>query len=216
MNMDITKEIAEYIKAKTVVDLNSLKKKFPGRSEPSMRRDLAKLKCISCFTHNSRYYTLPDIPKYDAHGLWRHGGIIFSKYSTAKETVRMLISNSPSGLSHTELQQMLGIRLYNPLRALIGEKALSSISDGSKIVFFNRDEAISQRQKNNRSEKILAIADHPFNLTTVIDVLLAVFLEDRNQVESAYKYLKLSKHPYITIEEVEKIFIYYKLPGKKN
>jgi hypothetical protein len=47
-------------------------------------------------------------------------------------------------------------------------------------------------------------------------VLLAVFLEGKNQVESAYRFLQSVKHPHITQKEVEDIFTYYNLPGKKN
>ena len=214
--MDILHKIAEYIGCNTIVDINSLKKRFPGRSVPSFHRDLAKLKCVTCFTENSRYYTLPDTPNYDEYGLWRYGNIVFSENGTAKETVLTLIEKSSSGMSHSELQNLLGIRIYNPLRALVQEKAITSVADGKKLVFFSGDESVRQRQRNNRSDRVLAIDDHPFNLTTVINVLLAVFLEDKDQVESAYRFLKLGKHPNITRKEVDEIFAHYKLPGKKN
>jgi hypothetical protein len=214
--MGIQQEVAEYIRMKTVVDLNSLRERFPRRSTPSFHRDLAKLKCVTSYTDNSRYYTLPDTPDYDAHGLWRHDGIAFSKNGTAKETVRVLINESPSGYSHSELQDMLGIRLYNTLRALVGDESVTSVSDGKILLFFSGDEAVCQRQRNSRSDMESAVSDHPFNLTTVIDVLLAVFLEDKDLPESAFAFLKSGKHPHITLKEVHDIFAHYKLPGKKN
>ena len=214
--MKILQEIAEHIRSEIMVDLDSLRGKFPGRSVPSFHRDLAKLQCVTSFTDNSRYYTLPDTPDYDEHGLWRHGDTVFSRNGTAKETVRVLVSESPSGLSHAQLQEMLGIRLYNPLRALVRETAIISVTDGKMLVFFSGDEAVSQRQRNSRADIAAAIASHPFNLTTVIDVLLAVFLEGKGDVESAYRFLKSGKHPNIARKEVEEIFDYYKLPGKKN
>ena len=214
--MNILKDIAEYIRFKTVVDLNELKEKFPGRSVPSFHRDLAKLQCITSYTDNSRYYTLPDTPDYDEHGLWRHGSIVFSRNLTAKETVRELICKSPSGLSHAELQEIMGIRLYNPLKTLIQENAIVNITDGKKLIFYSGDEAVSQRQRNNRSDIAAAMADHPFNLSTVIDVLLTVFLENKDTAEAAYRFLKSGKYPHLTRKEVDEIFIYYKLPGKKN
>jgi len=214
--MNILQEIAGYIRSKTVVDLNALRERFPGRSVPSFHRDLAKLKCITSYTDNSRYYTLPDIPDYNEHGLWRHGSIMFSINSTAKETVRKLICESSSGLSHAELQGILGIRLYNPLKALVQEEAITSVTDGNKLVFFSGNEAISERQRDNRSDIANAIAEHPFNLNTTIDVLLAVFMENKSTSEDAYRFLKSCKYPHITLKEVVEIFTYYKLPGKKN
>jgi len=216
VDMDILHKIAEYIRKKTIVDLDSLREGFPGRSDPSFHRDLAKLKCATSFTDNSRYYTLPDTPDYDGNGLWRHGGVAFSRNGTAKETVRVLVRESPSGLSHAELQEMLGIRLYNPLKALVQERAITSVSDGKKLVFFSGDEEAGQRQRSSRSDVAAAIANHPFDLITVIDVLLTVFLEGKHQAESAYRFLKSGKHPNITQNEVEEVFAHYKLPGKKN
>ena len=214
--MNILQEIADYILAKTVVDLNALRERFPGRSVPSFHRDLAKLRCITSYTDNSRYYTLPDTPDYDEHGLWRYDSIMFSRNSTAKETVRILICESSSGLSHAELQGILGIRLYNPLKALVQEKAIISVTDGNKLIFFSGDETVSQRQRENRTDIANAIAEHPFNLNTTIDVLLAVFMENKDTAEDAHRFLKSGKYPHITLKEVVEIFTYYKLPGKKN
>ena len=214
--MNIIQKIGEYIKSETVVDLNALKEKFPNRSVPSFHRDLAKLQCITSYTHNSRYYTMPDTPDYDEHGIWRHGDIMFSRNSTAKETARVLICGSPSGLSHSELEGIVGIRLYNPLRALVKEEAITSVTDGKKLVFFSGDDAVGQRQRNNRSDIAAAVSEHPFNLYTVIDVLLAVFLEKNDNAEDAYRFLKSARYPHITRKEVDEIFEYYKLPGKKN
>ena len=214
--MAIIQEIDKFIRSHIVVDLNMLKTKFPGRSIPSFHRDLAKLGCISCYTDNSRYYTLPDIPDYDGHGLWRHGTVTFSKHLTAKETVRVLVCESRSGLTHAELQDILGIRLYNPLKALVQEKAIVSVTDGVKLIFFNGDDAAGQKQRDNRADMAAAMAVHPFNLHIVIDVLLAVFLEKKDTAESAFSFLKSEKHPYLSLKEVEEIFNHYHLPGKKN
>ena len=214
--MAILQETANFIRSHKVVDLKMLEKKFPGRSKPSFHRDLAKLGCISCYTDNSRYYTLPDIPDYDGYGLWHHGSITFSRNLTAKETVRVLVCESPSGLTHSELQDILGVRLYNPLKALVQEKAIISETDGGKLIFFSGDDAVGQKQRESRADMAAAITVHPFNLHTVIDVLLAVFLEKKETAYSAFSFLKSGKYPHISLKEVEDIFSHYKLPGKKN
>ena len=214
--MAIKQEIAKFIRTRIVVDLYMLKEKFPGRSIPSFHRDLAKLGCISSYTDNSRYYTLPDIPDYDEHGLWRHGNITFSKNLTAKETVRAIVCESPSGLTHSELQEILGVRLYSPLKALVHEKAIISVTDGGRLIFFSGDDTAGQKQRESRADMAAAIAEHPFNLHIVIEVLLAVFLEKKDTVESAFSFLKSGRYPHISLKEVEDIFCHYKLPGKKN
>jgi hypothetical protein len=119
-------------------------------------------------------------------------------------------------MTHAELKEILGIRLYNPLKALVHEEAITSVTDGNKLLFFSGDEAVNQRQRSNRADMAAAITEHPFNLNIVIDVLLAVFLENKETAEEAHRFLKSGKYPHVTRKEVDEIFIYYKLPGKKN
>jgi hypothetical protein len=214
--MNILPDLAEYIKSKTVVEFEELKERFPGRSESSFRRDLSKLKCITCYTDNSRYYTLPDIPDYDGFGLWQYGGICFSKHGTIKETARVLISESVRGLTHTELSSILGIQLYNPLRALVKEGAVTCETDGYRMTFYSGDDNVGKRQRSNCTGASGYSIDHPFDLHVTIDLLLAVLLENEDTVEKAHNFLKANKHPDITRKEVEEIFVFYKLAQKKT
>jgi len=214
--MKILTELAEYINSKTVVEFEELKGRFPGRSESSFRRDLSKLKCITCFTDNSKYYTLPDIPDYDGFGLWQYGDIRFSKHGTIKETARVLINESVCGLSHMDLSKILGIPLYNPLKALVKEGSVIGETDGYRMTFYSGNDEISKRQRCDSSGAERYTADHPFDLHVTIDLLLAVFMENEDTVDKAHMFLKANKHPNITRKEVEEIFGFYKLSEKKT
>jgi len=214
--MNILSELTEYISSKTVVEFEELKERFPGRSESSFRRDLSKLKCITCFTDNSRYYTLPDIPDYDGFGLWQYGTICFSKYGTIKETARALINESARGLSHTDLSNILGIPLYNPLRVLVKEGSVICETDGHRMTFYSADDEISKQQRNNSTGVVRYSAAHPFDLHITIDLLLAVLLEKEDTIDKAHMFLKANKHPNITRKEVEEIFSFYNLTEKKT
>ena len=83
-------------------------------------------------------------------------------------------------------------------------------------MFFSGDEEIRGRQRDSQSREHAAMADHPFDLIAVIDVLLAVFIEGKDTADDAYRFLRAGKHPRISRKEVEEIFAHYKLPGKKN
>jgi len=214
--MDYLLELSEHIRSHYVADMASILERFPGRSVPSFHRDLAKLECISSFTDNRRFYTLPEIPRYDGFGLWRYNGIGFSKYGTAKETVRVLIYGSSSGMAYADLEEILGIRLYTTLQTLSAEKVIISETDGNRKLFFSGDKENYQRQKSNRMGIPASNSGHPFNLLVVVDLLLAVINEDADTVDKAFMLLKFRNHPYLTREEVGHIFEHYHLPGKKN
>jgi hypothetical protein len=214
--MNILPELAEYIKSKTLVEFEELKERFPGRSESSFRRDLSKLRCITCFTDNSKYYTLPEIPEYDGFGLWQYRGICFSKHGTIKETARVLIDGSARGLSHTDLSGILGVPLYNPLRALVKERSVVCETDGHRMTFYSGDGETRERQKSKCTGAARHSIDHPFDLHVTIDLLLAVLLENEDTVDKAHVFLKSNKHPDVTRKEVEEIFCFYKLAQKKT
>ena len=214
--MDYLHDLSEYIMNHYVVDMASILERFPGRSIPSFHRDLAKLECISSFTDNRRFYTLPEIPSYDGFGLWRYNSIGFSKYGTAKETARMLIEGSSSGMAYADLEEILGIRLYTALQALSIEKAIIGETDGNRKLFFSGNKENYQRQKSNRMGISVSNSGHPFNLLVVVDLLLAVINENADTIDKAFMLIKSRNHPYLTREEVGHIFEHYHLPGKKN
>jgi len=209
-------DLSEYIRNHYVTDMASILERFPARSIPSFHRDLAKLECISSFTDNRRFYTLPEIPSYDGFGLWRYKGIGFSKYGTAKETARVLIESSSSGMAYADLEGILGIRLYTALQTLSIEKVVICETDGNRKLFFSGNKENYQRQKSNRMGISVSNSDHPFNLLVVVDLLLAVINENADTIDKAFILVKLRNHPYLTREDVEHIFEYYHLPGKKN
>ena len=62
----------------------------------------AQCRAIHSYNHNARYYTLPQIPQFDAHGLWRYRGVFFSRHGNLPETFAQLVHRSPAGLTAAE------------------------------------------------------------------------------------------------------------------
>ena len=60
--------------------------------ECSSRTAQAKLKLWKTYTsynQNGKYYTLPEIPHFNEHGLWRFKRAVFSKYGNLKKTIML-------------------------------------------------------------------------------------------------------------------------------
>jgi len=127
-----------------------------------------------------------------------------------------LISESVSGLSHTDLSRILGIPLYNPLRALVKEGSVVCETDGHRMTFYSGDGETRKRQRSNGTGAARCSLDHPFDLHVTIDLLLAVLLENEDTVDKAHMFLKANRHPTISRGEVEEIFGFYKLTEKKT
>lgn len=78
----------------------------------SSRTGQTKLKMWKTYTSynkNGRYYTFPEIPRFDENGIWRYKDIAFSKHGNLKKTIIQLVRISTSGLSGSELGDILGL-----------------------------------------------------------------------------------------------------------
>ena len=74
---------------------------------------LSHWKTLTSYNHNSKYYTFPEIPKYNLNGLWRYKNIAFSKHGNLKKTIIHLVNSSEAGLTGKELGTILGIPPQN-------------------------------------------------------------------------------------------------------
>ena len=73
------------------------------------RRQLKKWRAYTSFNMNGRYYTLPEIPRFDENGIWKYQRILFSKHGTLTETISHLIGRSEKGLSAREIAQVVEV-----------------------------------------------------------------------------------------------------------
>ena len=68
-------------------------------SDRTIQRRLKSWGTHTSYNKNCRYYTLPDIPKFNHYGIWKYKGIFFSKFGNLKNTVIAVIKQSESGLN---------------------------------------------------------------------------------------------------------------------
>lgn len=73
------------------------------------RRRLKQWQTYTSINQNGRYYTLPQIPEFDQKGLWRYQAVLFSKHGNLKQTIISLITESPKGLSASEIAQLVDL-----------------------------------------------------------------------------------------------------------
>jgi len=196
-----------------VLDIPSIRSIFPKRSYPSIQRDLKALGSVNSYSHNGQFYTLQEIPVYDELGIWNYENIYFSRYGTAKSTVKQLVEQSLSGYTHAELQDLMGVRMYGTLKRLVEEGAIGSERISGITVYLSsrndiRGEQVSNRNRPCDSTKAL------FDSAAVIEVLLAVFIEHKRSPDMVHRYLA-AKGENIPLKDIGAIFAHYDL-GKKN
>lgn len=144
LQTDVIKTIHR-IKVLTIDELSNML----ASSVITARRYLKRWKALSSFNHNGRYYTLPGIPRFDHHGIWRYQTILFSKYGNLKQTMIHLVSQSESGLSAREIAQIVGLpsnsSLFSRLQDLSG---IRREKHQGRFVYFSDEHQRYQEQKS--------------------------------------------------------------------
>jgi len=111
--------LEKFFRRRIIMDMKTMQRLCKGRSKRSLFRDLAFIGYLSSYSHAGRFYTLPNIPRFDNYGLWHYEHVSFSKSGTLKSTIRSLVENAKAGLIHRELRDLLGVRIQNALNDLI-------------------------------------------------------------------------------------------------
>lgn len=104
-----------------IADLPVLREALQTVSRMSVFRRLSAIGYYSSYSHNGRFYTLKDIPRFDADGLWRHQQVYFSSHGSLKATVVALVEASDAGRTHQELQDQLHVRVHNTLLDMVNQ-----------------------------------------------------------------------------------------------
>ena len=139
-----------FLRIKKVVTLAELALHL-NCSRRTVQRRLAEWQAISSYNRNGSYYTLPNIPEFDANGLWRYRGVFFSKFGSLPETFVQLVSRSSDGLTTAEAGDLLGVRPSSFLWSLREHPALRREKHLGCYVYLCSDTARYQDQKQQRS-----------------------------------------------------------------
>ena len=121
-------------------------------SIPTVRKRLRSWDTFTSYNHNGSYYTLPEVPRFDEVGLWKHKGVFFSRHGTFAATVQYLVGHSEMGLDATEIGRLVGL----PPRSFISRLPLMPEVVREKregrFVYFSAKRERAERQKQLREE----------------------------------------------------------------
>jgi AraC-like DNA-binding protein len=155
--------------------LNSLKKLFNkfrvltlsqvskthGCSIRTAQRQFAELAVLRSYNKNSRYYTLPDIPKFNVHGIWSYRDIFFSKYGDLRQTVKHIILASEDGLSGNEIGDIVNLLPRSFMHHFRDVEGVFREKHGGVYIYFSNVPTIYARQiiKRVQTDDVKRISD---------------------------------------------------------
>lgn len=142
-----------FFQKKKVATMAQLIVTLGSPSKITVIRKLKSLAYLTSYTHAGKYYTLPDIARFNENGLWRWKDARFSKDRTLKRTLESWVGASPSGYVESDLEKELHVVVRAPLLSLLREGRLHREKIAGRYVYCSTDATLRLRQ-------VLARHDH--------------------------------------------------------
>ena len=172
---------------------------------------------FSSYSHAGQYYTLARTPAFDADGLWAHAGVRFSRHRTLRQTVVHLVNTAPTGQTHAELQDRLGLRVYDTLTDLVAVRAIGRAERARRYLYVSTEPGTADGQLAAR-QRLLSARPPRSGLcpdpAVVIEVLLAVIQSPTPEVAAVAAWLR-AQGTSITQDQVEAVWALHDLGKKK-
>lgn len=128
-----------------VATMPELKEALGTDVDMTVFRKLRELAYHSSYSHRGKYYTLDEIARFDALGLWSFRSVFFSKHGTLLRTCEILVNESDGGYATDELENVLHVSVKDPLRKLALENRIHREKVAGRFVHFSID-AAARRQ----------------------------------------------------------------------
>lgn len=135
-----------------VLNMRQLYKSLGTSTRMTVFRYLKKLGYLTSYTHNGKYYTLPEIAQFDPNGFWYFGDIGFSSRGTLVDTLAYVIAVSESGKTNSELEAHLRTRVQDALRTLLSSNRIDRTKPANRYLYVNPDPNIRDQQIKMRTK----------------------------------------------------------------
>jgi hypothetical protein len=190
--------------------------------ECSSRTAQTKLKLWKAYTsynQNGKYYTLPEIPHFNAYGLWRFKKAAFSQYGNLKKTIVYLVSSAPAGLTGKQLGEILYLSPRSFLHHFRKCPGIYREKHDGVYVYFSDDILVYERQVQERKSLINKAAIITISDPEAIMILVAIIRQHGISAEEimALPEIKRSKTKLVNIQGfMESNGLLKKIPDTKR
>ena len=144
------KALETLLRAQKIASMSELKDALGTNVDVTVFRKLSELGYRSSYSHRGRYYTLDQIPEFDAWGLWSLRSVNFSKRGTLRATAKGLVDESEMGFFATELEDLLHVEVKGCVRKLVFEKEISREKVCGCYLYCSNDTACRKEQVRAR------------------------------------------------------------------
>ena len=202
---DQIERIKELVFRKKVESLHGISEHL-GVGNRMVQLYLKELHALTSYTHSGHFITLPDIPRFNEHGIWFYQQVGFSKFGTRLNTITRLIEKNIEGFSREELEKILKIGISKQIQILLQRDELRRIKLGGRYLYVPENVMKSEKLKvkllgDRQAEEHFAKEVEKKDL---IALLKAVLVEKK--VEISIKSIRSLAQKYILKIPVTRIY----------
>jgi hypothetical protein len=182
-----------------VATLPDLKHALGTDVDLTVFRKLKQLDYLTSYSHGGRFYTLREIARFGADGLWFGEPAWFSRYGTLLATAEAFIRNSAAGYFAEELAALLHVGAQDALRHLVQQKRIARELISGLFLYTSTDPATRQRQRLTRrsSQSVPTVVDatrlevSPDEMKAAIVLFYSLLDEQQRRLYAGLESLKL-------------------------
>jgi hypothetical protein len=150
--------IADLLRDKMIATMPEMMIALGTSVERTVFRKLSELRYRTSYSHRGRYYTLDDLARFDALGLWSCRSVWFSAHGTLVETAAALVDASVAGYFIEELDDALHVRTKDCLRQLAKRGRVGRENLGGRHLYCSAGDARRRAQIAARQARATAAA----------------------------------------------------------
>ena len=139
-------DLRALLRQEKIATLDQLKQALGGSADATAFRKLASLGYRTSYSHRGRYYTLEELPRFDALGLWSFRQVWFSRCGSLVATVEELVKAASAGYDATEAEAVLHVEAKGALLGLVRAGRLARERLGGRYVYLAPDAAARRAQ----------------------------------------------------------------------
>ncbi len=129
-----------------IATLDELKRALGAPVDATVFRKLKTLDYLTSYSHRGRYYTLRELARFNADGLWPHDSIWFSRHGTLLATAEAFVNHSPKGYFAEELARGLYVEVHDALHQLVEQRRIARQPVSGLYLYTSTDPTTRRRQ----------------------------------------------------------------------
>lgn len=184
-----------------IADLPQLKQALGTTVDLTVFRKLRQLDHLTSYSHRGRYYTLPEIARFDDDGLWSCQSVWFSRYGTLLGTAENIVNQSPAGYFAEELAEALHVEVHDTLLQLVrqGRIARQQVSNLFLYTSISSDVRRLQLLTRQTSEAVPVVTDFskleisPNDLKAALILFYSLLDEQQRRLYAGLESLRLGR-----------------------